>query len=170
MDKYIKGYEGLYKITTNGVVYLDERVGYRGKIIPRKIKSQRLVRNYYAVTLIKNNKPLTKKIHRLVAETYIPNPDNKPFVNHKDGNKLNNNVHNLEWVTPLENVKHAWENGLVDYKGEKVYTAKLTSKDVILIRTNCKSYEDKIAFSKIYNINLSTINRLLRNETWKHIK
>lgn len=62
---------------------------------------------YLYVDLYKNNKKTRKYIHRLVAEAFIPNLENKPMVNHKDGNTKNNNVSNLEWVTAKENVEHA---------------------------------------------------------------
>lgn len=77
------------------------------------------------------------KIHRAIAETFIPNPESKPEVNHKDGNKLNNNVDNLEWMTGSENTKHAYQNGLAKAKsGPDNYCAKLTAEDVRYIRDN----------------------------------
>ena len=68
---------------------------------------------YPAVDLYQNGERKTVRVHRLVAETFIPNPDNKPEVNHIDGNKYNNDVSNLEWVTSRENCRHAWDNGLI---------------------------------------------------------
>ena len=67
---------------------------------------------YMVVNLYHNGIESKKRVHRLVAETYIPNPDNKPDVNHKDGNKHNNSVGNLEWVTKSENMIHAYQTGL----------------------------------------------------------
>ena len=69
-------------------------------------------KNYKTVSYTENGKQYICYVHRLVAETYIKNPYNKPKVNHIDGNKLNNHVENLEWVTQSENMKHAYKNGL----------------------------------------------------------
>lgn len=67
---------------------------------------------YEKVDLYSNSQRITKRVHRLVAEAFIPNPDSKPDINHKDGNKLNNSVSNLEWVTKSENMLHAYQAGL----------------------------------------------------------
>lgn len=75
--------------------------------------STRYSKGYEIVDLYKNGKRKTVRVHRLVAEAFIPNNDNKPEVNHIDGNKHNNNVDNLEWVTKKENCRHAWNNNLI---------------------------------------------------------
>ena len=67
---------------------------------------------YSVVDLYNKGDRRTRRVHRLVAEAFIPNPDNKPEINHKDGDKHNNNVSNLEWVTTKENCQHAWKSGL----------------------------------------------------------
>lgn len=101
-EKWICGYEGKYSITTNGVV---KRYG-------EPIKQQRNKFGYMNVSLYKDKHNKQYKVHRLVAMSFIPNPDNKPQVNHIDGNKENNNVNNLEWCTCKENIKHSCDNGL----------------------------------------------------------
>lgn len=110
--KYIDGYNNKYCITNTGRVFVTE---YRGNKVWREMKA-RIIRNYLAVGLrvFKDGKSIQTihKIHRLVAEYFIPNPENKPCVNHKDGNKLNNDVTNLEWVTISENTKHSYRNKL----------------------------------------------------------
>lgn len=84
-------------------------------------------------------KTYKRKVHRLVAQTFIPNPENKREVNHIDGNKLNNHVSNLEWVTSKENKTHAWDNGLYTSIGENHHDA-LHTED--FIREICKLIED----------------------------
>lgn len=80
------------------------------------IKPVNVGNNYYRVRLSKNKIITNKMVHRLVAEAFIPNPDNKPFINHIDGNPKNNVVSNLEWCTPKENTKHAIANNLIKHK------------------------------------------------------
>ena len=69
-------------------------------------------KGYLAVDLYKDGQRTTNTIHKLVAEAFVPNPDNKPEVNHIDGNRYNNDYRNLEWVTHQENCRHAWDTGL----------------------------------------------------------
>ena len=102
--KDVEGYEGLYQIDSSGNVYSFYK---RGLLKPAPTSW-----GYLTVELFKNKKGKTHKIHRLVAEAFLPNDDNKPLVNHKDGNKQNNHVSNLEWCTYSENLKHAWDNDL----------------------------------------------------------
>lgn len=117
----IKGYEGLYEIDEIGNVRSVERsfsiVNRFGAIIKFKVGDRILkpkIDRYKRVTLLKDQKPNIFSVHRLVALTFIPNPENKPTVNHKDGNKLNNHVSNLEWATYKENMQHAHDNNLID--------------------------------------------------------
>lgn len=103
-------------------------------------------------------------VHRLVAQKYIPNPDNKEQVNHKDGNKENNNINNLEWVTNIENRKHAVENKL-HLCGEDCPWSKLTQENVNQIRSNKILSIEDLAIK--FNVSKSTINDILNYRTWK---
>jgi len=106
--KEIEGYSGDYLISNLGKVK-----SLRNKN-PKILKPSAGKHVYLQIILYKNNKPFTHKIHRLVADTFIENKDNKLTVNHIDGNKLNNNVNNLEWATYSENIKHAYNTGLME--------------------------------------------------------
>lgn len=120
--KPIEYFEGSYEISNLGrVKSLPKWMGKyysQQKILKPKLDKYGYERVNLCVP-IEKGKRKTSLIHRLVAEAFIPNPDNKPQVNHVDGNKLNNKDFNLEWVTEKENTIHAWENGLKEIAREK---------------------------------------------------
>ena len=109
--KNIKGYVN-YFVSNKGQVRRMDCIRNGHLKIGRYLKQGTLKSRYPNVRI--NGKSLLT--HRLVAYAFIPNPDNKPFINHIDGNKLNNNVSNLEWCTPYENVQHANLTGLSNYR------------------------------------------------------
>jgi len=126
--KPIAGYENLYEVSDFGNVRsLDRRIPAKIKhVTSRVIKGCVLVKNkkktgYFTVDLCKDSTVKTTNVHRIVAETFIPKVAGKRYVNHKDGNKENNNVSNLEWVTSSENRLHAFKTGLaISYQSKEI--------------------------------------------------
>lgn len=110
--KDIKGYEGLYRVSNHGVV-ISLHPHSSKRINPTEIIGD-VVRGYRRVDLRKNGERCRFLVHRLVAEAFIPRPDAKYEVNHIDGDKTNNMAENLEWCDHQENMKHAYDHGLVD--------------------------------------------------------
>ena len=121
--KDIKGYENLYQVSNLGNVR--SLITYKYSKKERmciKVCRERILKpgidknNYKCVVLTKDKNRKTYKVHKLVAKCFVKNIENKPFVNHIDGNKLNNNANNLEWTTNSENIKHAYDNNLIDIR------------------------------------------------------
>lgn len=120
-----------YTVTEDGLVYNQKSSKYISMLPNKNVQ-------YLQVSLWKNNQGKNFYVHRLVAEAHIPNPYKLPSVNHKDGNRLNNHVSNLEWVTSSENAQHAVDTGL------KTYTNRLTQQEFVELLTdviNGESYE-----------------------------
>lgn len=113
--KDIIGYEGLYKISNNGDVYSLDRLIPDGRTEGvRKKQGKKLSigkGRYYSVSLNKNKIKTRYLLHRLLAEAFIPNPENKKIVNHKNGIKTDNRIENLEWCTQSENIIHSFKSG-----------------------------------------------------------
>jgi hypothetical protein len=121
-----------------------------------------------------SGKSHTIKIHRLVAKEFVPNPMNLPEVNHKDGNKKNNNYENLEWVTHRQNVQHSFANKLQTNIGSKNPISKLTEQDIMEIRQVQLplSTQKMIDLSKKYGVAIGTIKGIVYrpDSCWIHVK
>jgi hypothetical protein len=133
---------------SNGTYYISNH----GQVKSYKFGKERILKpgligdknkQYLAVDLILKGKRKSHKIHRLVAMFFVDNPNNKPQVNHKDGDKLNNHFHNLEWVTSQENTQHGWKNGLCE--GVRNSLTMRQSKPVIDCATGKKYNSLKLA-------------------------
>jgi len=119
MKRDIVGYEGLYAITDDGRVWSYPKLPRNPNglwLKPQRLVKKRIDRDYISlmVGLYKDGHCKSFLVHRLVAEVFVSNPDNKPQINHKDGDSSNNHAENLEWCTNQENWIHANELGLID--------------------------------------------------------
>lgn len=116
----------------------------------------------------KNRKSVS--IRRMVAIAFIPNPENKPQVNHINGIKTDNRVENLEWCTASENIIHSFRvlNKQIN-KGEKCNLSKLKENDIIFIRENKNKFTVK-EYCEMFNISQSAICNILNYKRWAHIK
>jgi hypothetical protein len=158
----IKGFEN-YAVDEQGNVFsLPKKTRKGTRILKYNISNN----GYAMLDLCKDGKIKRFLVHRLIAETLLPNPDNKPQVNHKNGNKLDNRIENLEWNTRSENQKHSIQIGLRTTNGEKNSQSKLTEQDVLYIRN---SKENGSILDKKFNISRSTICDIRKNRSWTHV-
>ena len=144
----IKNYEGLYEVSNYGrvkrLLFINNNIKKSKEKVLSCLKCSNNKKCYIAFVLSKNGKEKRYYTHRLVAQAFIPNPDNLPQINHKDGNKQNNRVDNLEWCDGFYNQQHAVKTGLREIK---------TGKD-------CKNIKPILQYDK--NMNLIT--------KWEYIK
>ena len=149
----------LYSVSNTGIVRNDKT---------NKNLSPRFLRGYKRVALYKNGVTYDKRIHRLVGIAFIPNPKNKPEINHKNGLRGDNNVGNLEWVTNKENQWHKVNVlGVGDkFKGDKNGNSKLSEGDIRIIRNSTFSPKD---LSFLLDIDIRHIKKILEFKLWKHV-
>ena len=167
--KDVPGWEGVYAVSRNGRIW-----SYPNRLHDGKWLLTRLGKNSLCCSIdlcSRGKKRKTINVHRLVAKAFIPNPDNLPEVNHKDGNRENNVVSNLEWCTSSQNQKHAYATGLqIHKKGEDWHPAKLTEENVKYIRTNYNkqtcNYTD---LGREFDVAAATVRDVVLRKTWRHI-
>ena len=172
--KSILGYEDTYEVSSLGRFRslsknMNGRWGitrYRGKVIK---SCPHPTHGYGIVSLVQGGVKSSIRSHRAVAMAFIENPDDKPFVNHIDADRMNNSVDNLEWVTAQENSDHAKKLNLFNpLRGEDVVNSKLTEYDVADIR-NLYGIQRQVDLAETYGVSKSTISDIIHWRTWKHI-
>lgn len=144
--KDIPGYEGIYQASTSGQIRTTEgkvthSVRHGKRIWKSRVLKQKVSKdNCCRVELYKNKKSKTWLVHRLVALTFIPMVEGKGYINHKDGNRLNNSIDNLEWCDHKENNNHAFDNGLMT-TNKKVVLVKKDTCEAFVFRSLTKAGE-----------------------------
>lgn len=161
--KDIEGYEAIYLVSNMGRV---KRILHRKNPTNTIINASLNATGYHKIALTLNGKGYCKILSRLVAVAFIPNPENKPQVNHLKG-KNDNRAESLEWNTSKENINHAWKTGLsTPRNGILNGSSVLTEKEVLEIR---ESLLTPLEISLRYNIKREQIYKILKRERWKHI-
>lgn len=168
--KDIPGYEGLYEISREGVVYRKQQTyinNLGNKCIRKRRKiATRIVNGRPYITLCKDGKPKDHHIHRLLAETYIPNPNNYPMINHKDENIMNNSLDNLEWCTNSYNQSYGT---CPQRKAKAQLNRQLVVK--VLDEKHITIYESARYAARVNNGNHTNILRACENRKgYKNIK
>lgn len=157
--KFIPGFKNLYSVTEDGRVFSHIRNRFRKLFDDKK--------GYLTIRLQTENGTKSYRVHRLVALTYIPNPGNKETVNHKDANKLNNCVSNLEWMSHQENMAHAYSNNLIGHtKGKDHHFYGITPSycKPVYCRQTGEKFESSSHAARNFRLDPSCVNKVLRGE------
>ena len=161
----INGIPTMYIVSSTGII--------KNKFTGKEIKPHLHYKGYWTISLQfgGNGKNITTFVHRVVAQAFIPNPENKPQVNHINGNKFCNWYENLEWCTCSENIQHAVKEGLFYAgMGEDANASKYSDEQ---IHKTCKLLESNafsiVEISKYTNVDVSTISKIRNGKEWQHI-
>lgn len=170
--KDVIGFESIYQVSNLGRVKSLKRtkkdtIG-RVREYPEIVLKQMLSeKGYLQVNLYILSRNVPQRVARVVAQSFIPNPENKSQVNHINGIKTDNRVENLEWNTSLENIRHSIVNNLKKTaRGEQSGASKFKDEDIRYIR---ESNKIKYHLAKEYNVCITTITNIKNKITWKHI-
>lgn len=178
----INGWEGIYSVNKMGEVCSIPRVILKRDGTKQSIKG-RMMKRYlnssgYLVVRLSNDSIGRRKValvHRLVAEAFIPNPKKKPEVNHIDGDKTNPAITNLEWVTPKENRKHAWDTGLRNrghlpiHIGSQKHNSKLNEQIVYKARKLRDDGYSYMQLARLFSVSKKTIMDAVKGISWSHV-
>ena len=162
--KQIDGFGGLYEVSTEGLIR-----SWHKRSKGQLVQTHESQDGYRRLCLSYCGESRGFDVHRLVAEAFLPNPDTKPQVNHKDGNKANNHVSNLEWVTGSENTLHALNKHLSPQIGESHSFAKLTRAQVIEIKNRLAAGEQQKSIAKDYPVTRRTVSDIKTGRKWKSV-
>lgn len=165
--KDIKGYKGLYAVTKDGRVwsYLKKRQGgRRGKFL----RPFRGGKGYLIVGFCKKGRVIRHYIHRLVGKAFIPNHDNLPEINHKNGIKTDNHVGNLEWCTRKHNVKHAIKIGLMPLGMNRKHT-RFTDSDILRMRAMYEVGYFQPEIAKVFKTSQAVVSNIVTRKARRHV-
>ena len=170
----IPGFEGLYQINKSGIVKslarFNPNSGRAGRYYKEMLKTPRIDEDgYLRVTLCKDGKLINTGIHRLLALTFIPNPNNYNSINHKDENKLNNNLDNLEWCTIKYNINYNNRQARISEKRKKKVAQYTLNGNLIKIHDSVNSATSSVNGSKCYVIHCCKgLRTSYKNYKWKY--
>lgn len=173
--KEVAEFAGQYEVSSLGNVRSIARTcrsrwGTKKPVAGRAMKASLQPTGYPALTLRKGGKGYRRAVHRLVALAFIPNPDGKPQVNHKNGDKTDNRAENLEWVTGSENCRHALAEELYQMaRGEQRASAKLTEDNVREIRALARSGMFHRDIAAQFGVGRKAITKVVNFQRWKHV-
>lgn len=168
--KPVLGYEDSYEVSNLGKLRSRDRFNSRGYKLKGKLLSQHYShKGYIIVALCKDNARATTSIHRLMAQAFIPNPDNKSQINHLNGIKDDNRLENIEWATQEENMRHAYDTGLKTFPvGELNSNTTLSEEDVANIIDEYNKGKTLPQMSEEKQISLSILRGIIYGKSWTH--